>query len=103
MTNQEKDQVELETVERDQWIKRVEALERLERNDDFKMLILEGYLRDKVLESVSLLGIPEIKKQGHRPDVMEDLIACSNLQYYLAMVKNLGSVAKEDRDEGEAN
>ena len=59
-----------------------EALNRLRKNQDFKTLILEGYLKQKVLDSVSLLAVPQIKKAGDRPEVLEDLVAASNLQYF---------------------
>ena len=69
-------------------IKIGEALKRLQDNDDFKTLILEGYLKEKALASVSLLSVPQIKESGKRPDVIEDLVASSNLSYFLTMVEN---------------
>lgn len=87
---------ELETVEVEALIEQYESLQRLKNNEDFKKVILEGYLEKKVLESVSLLAVPAIKQRGQRPDVMEDLVSISNLKYYLQMIEQLGSVAKED-------
>ena len=69
-------------------VKMGQALSRLSSNEDFKTLIIEGYLKDKVLASVSLLSVPQIKSQGQRPDIMEDLVASSNLSYFLQMVEN---------------
>jgi len=64
-----------------------EAWKRLQRNGDFKKVITEGFLQEKVLASVSLLAVPQIKDKGHRPGVIEDLIAASNLKYYLQMIE----------------
>lgn len=64
-----------------------EALKELKQNPHFKLLILEGYLGQKVLASVSLLAVPQIKDKGARPGVMEDLISASNLQYFFQMVE----------------
>lgn len=80
-------------------IKLSEALERLENNPDFKLVIIDGYLNSKALDSVSLLARPEIKKRGERADIMEDLVAISNFQYYLWMIKELGGVAKQNLTE----
>jgi len=69
-------------------VKLGEALRNLRKNNDFKVLIEEGYLKDKALASVSLLAVPQIKSKGLRPDIMEDLVSASNLQYFLEMVEN---------------
>jgi hypothetical protein len=88
--------VELETVEAAYWAEQLSALERLEKNPDFKKIILDGYLKEKVLDSVSLLSHPDVKKRGERPDIMEDLVASSNLQYFFFMIKQLGGGARQD-------
>ena len=69
-------------------IKMGQFLNTLKDREDFRTLIIEGYLKDKVLASVSLLAVPQIKSQGLRPDIMEDLVAASNLSYFLQMVEN---------------
>lgn len=89
-------EVESETAELNHAIQLGEALERLENNEDFKFLILESYLEEKALSSVSLLSIPQIKAENKRGDVMEDLVAISNLKYYFRMVKAFHNSAKED-------
>ena len=94
--------VELETIEVLEDVEMYEALERLEKNPDFQKVIKEGYLKKSVLDSVSLLAHPSIKQQGQRPDVMEDLVAASNLNFYLLMLKNKGQAALADLDEDDA-
>lgn len=97
VTNQE--EMQLETVETQQWVSRMEALERLEKNPDFINVIMEGYIRDRSLNGVSMLANESVKRQGQRPDVMEMLVAVSTLQDYFKMLKNLGAIAKDDMDE----
>ena len=94
---------ELETAERQYWVEASEALERLEKNPDFKKVILDGYLEQKVLDSVSLLAHPAIKQRGERADVMEDLVAASNLKYYMGMIKNMGAITKDEILDEEMN
>lgn len=78
---------ELETVSMDHAIMMGEAYKRLSRNADFKKIIVEGFLKEKVLASVSLLAVPQIKDKGLRPNIMEDIVAASNLQYFLLQVE----------------
>lgn len=87
MSNQE--QVELETINTEHNLLMGEALDRLRKNPDFKTVIENGYLKEKVLASVSLLAVPQISDQGRRPGVMEDLISASNLQYFFIVIDNL--------------
>lgn len=76
------------TEEVEQALKLGEALQRLERNEDFKTLILDHYLNQSILNSVSLLGVPQIRDKGIRPNIMEDLVSASNLQYFFQMVRS---------------
>lgn len=106
------EQEELLSIEQatDHNIKMGEALNRLHKNEDFQTLIVEGYLKDKVQASVSLLAVPQIKQSGGRPDIMEDLVAASNLSYFFIMVENAYEAAVDpiltdqelsDREEAE--
>ena len=76
-----------------------QALERLEQNPDFKKVILDGYFKDKAVNGVSLLATNYIKKNGLRTDVMESLIAISQLQDYFITIKQLGAEVPEEDDE----
>ena len=91
MSNPELEQAKSQNAEHD--IVMGEALERLEGNADFKTVIMNGYLEGKVLASVSLLAVPQIKAEGRRGDLMEDLVAASNLKYFLQMVRMSYSAA----------
>lgn len=98
MTNQSTE-TELATVELNEAINLGEAYERLSKNPDFKKVIIDGYMRQKALDSVSLLGDPHLKQQGRRPDIMEDLVSISNLGYYFKMISMFYEAAKQDLNE----
>ena len=83
------------------WVELAEALERLERNDDFKKVILEGYFKEKSVMGVSLLATDYVKKSGLRTDVMEGLIAISALQDHFQTIKAMGRPAEYDESEEE--
>jgi len=65
-----------------------QALNRLQSNPDFQAVIMNGYLKEKVLASVSMLAVPQVKQRGERPDIMEDLVASSNLKFYFKMIED---------------
>ena len=93
---------DLMTVETQYWADKLAALQRLEKNEDFNNLILTGYLKDKAVNGVSMLAAPHVKRNGFRPDVMESLVAISQLENYFMTVKNLcAAPADEDTEEGE--
>ena len=79
-------QIELETVDTTHHLLMGEALNRLRKNEDFKHVITNGYLGDKVMASFSLLAVPQEKASGNRPNIFEDMIAASNLLYFFKMV-----------------
>lgn len=88
MSNPEQEELELEAIQIEEYLHMGEALLRLEKNPDFMLVITEGYLKQKALNSMSMLAVPAIKKRGERPELMEDLISISNLNYHFAMIKN---------------
>jgi hypothetical protein len=104
MSNPEKNEAELMTASLEHAIDMGEAWLRLQRNGDFKKIIVDGYLKEKVLASHSLLAVPQIKAQGHRQDVIEDLIASSNLKYFFQVIEHEYEGAKNPilSDEEEA-
>lgn len=87
---------ELMSIEINYWLDQAQALERLQQNADFKLVIEEGYFKDRVLDGVSLLATDYVKKSGTRPDIMENLVAISRLQDHFAMIKNMGASAAVD-------
>lgn len=97
----ENEQIELETVEAQYWFDQKEALDRLRRNPDFQLVIENGYFKDRAVEGVSLLGTEYIKQSGKRPELMEILVAISNLQQHFLMIDNLGTIPEEDEFEDE--
>lgn len=90
---------EMLQIENQYWMDMALALERLEKNPDFKMVVLEGYFKDKAINGVSLLATDYIKQNGFRSDVMEQLIAISQLEDYFATIKSLGTAPVEDDSE----
>ena len=92
---------EILRVENEYWVGMYEALERLNENADFKTVILEGYFRDKAVNGVSMLANDHVIRNGLRTQVMENLIAISQLQDYFIMIENLGAAPRDDSEDEE--
>lgn len=80
------------------WVTMAESLERLERNDDFKRVILDGYFKDRAIDGVSLLAHDDTKRRNARMDVYESLIAVSQLQDHFRTIKALGAMMVQDAE-----
>jgi len=100
---EEQDQVELETIETEHHITMGEDLAWLKNNSQFQRVITNGYLKDKALDSVSMLADPGVIRRGERSAIMEDLVAGSNLGYFFMMVEYnyAGALNSEIVDEEE--
>ena len=103
MSNQNQAELELtaeELKEYNYYVGMKQALERLENNPDFQKVILEGYFKDKAVNGVSMLASGYIKKNGLRADIMESLVAISQLQDYFITVKQLGAEDDSEDEDG---
>lgn len=89
---------EILRVENTYWAEMAQALERLESNEDFKKVILDGYFKDKAINGVSLLATDHVKRGGFRGDIMEQLVAISQLEDYFITIKSLGVEPTELED-----
>ena len=90
---------ELYRIENDYWVNLAKDLESLEGDKRFQNVIMNGYFKDKAVNGVSMLAADQIVRNGLRPDVMEQLIAISQLQDYFMTIKNLGTVPEEDTED----
>lgn len=83
-------------------IKLNEALERLQKNRDFKAVFTESYFKDFANNLVIQRAMPEMRS---RPEMIEantrKLDAISEVQHYLRGVAAIGSNAKELLPESE--
>ena len=68
--------------------------ENTEAGKAFKILVLDGYLKDKAVEYTSLLAEPSMK--SHRGDIFESIVAVSHLEQYLKMIDILGAPTDEE-------
>lgn len=75
------------------------SLTRLKDNPDFKKLILEGYFKDFAVNQTSMLATDYVRNTGKRPEVMERLVAISNLQDWFITIEQLGTIPQDEDEE----
>lgn len=83
-------------------IKLYDALERLSSNEDFKVLIEEGFMKTFALNQVGLLAHPGTVKtmdEGSRNRLQDNLLAVSVLENFLITIEILGERAKAQAQE----
>lgn len=97
MSNLTPEDMKIYEEENTYWAGMAEALENLERNPDFKKLVLEGYFKDFAVNQTSMLATDYVRRNGTRPEIMERLVAISNLQDYFMSVKQLAGTFAEDQ------
>jgi hypothetical protein len=97
------DNEELEKIEIQYWVDMQEALTRLQAGnpepDDFKKVILEGYFKDFAINQTSMLAHDYTRQTGARAEIMERLVAISNLQDYFMTIQQLGTSVPEEDEE----
>lgn len=94
-------ETDLELAERGAFIKKYEALELLMDENTpggkaFKVLVTEGYLKEKAVEYTSMLATEHVRQAGVRGAIMEELVAISAFEQYLLDVQALGAPINED-------
>ena len=95
----EQDELNNFIMNKDLAIKLFEALERLDKNSDFQLLIEEGFFTKYVKNQMSLLKAEG--NEGNRGVSIENLAGVSVLKNYLVMVENIGKRFKEESEEAQ--
>lgn len=75
-------------------IKRMQCLDRLEKNPDFKELITDGFLKDHAIRQVMLKASPQFKDPECQKDFDNQIGAIGHFQQYLYAVRNMGCNAE---------
>jgi hypothetical protein len=90
---------ELELAERAYAEEMYKNLMELYEDKRFQKVILEGYLKDKAVDQVSLLATPYVRHNNLRGAIMEELVAISALEGYFKNIETLGAPVEEDGED----
>jgi hypothetical protein len=86
-------------VENNYWYNLHLALARLEENKDFQLVVEEAYFKDRAVNGVSMLANDNVKRNGFRGDIMEEMVAISHFRHFLLNIHSLGAPAPLDDEE----
>lgn len=79
-----------------------DALQRLQKNTDFKTVIEQGYLTDEALRLVGLLADPNMQEDSKQASVHTQLSAISNLRAYFRISVQLAAMAEYQQTNDES-
>ena len=82
-------------------IKILEALERLEKNKDYLIIIGKGYLETEALRLIKLRADPNMQSEHSQKMLMKDIDGVGSLQGYLIQIKRDADVAKKSLERSE--
>ena len=79
------------------------ALERLESNRDFKLVVAEGYLKDEAVRLVHLKADPAMQTAERQATILQSINAVGGLlQYFHTVSRNAALAARSiEADEAE--
>lgn len=78
------------------------ALERLESNKDFKLLITDGYLKDEAVRLVHLKGDPNMQNPEKQASINNQINSISSLVQYFRTVSQVAAMATTAIEQAEA-
>lgn len=78
------------------------TLERLRQNQDFKKLVLQGYLTDEAVRLVHLKADPNLQSSEKQAAVVRDIDAIGAFKMYLETIAFLGRDAERSIADAEA-
>ena len=93
MSQNDIQEIEVSIEEAKKIAKRAERVRRLEKNADFKALILDGYFTEEAARLVHLATDHQVIQGGHLEFVMNDLKGIGALKRYLTAALQLGDIA----------
>jgi len=75
------------------------ALERLKKNPDFKVVFETHLFTNEVIRLHSLLAHPDSAIVSSRDNIISDLDALSNIKFSLQIITQIGSTTKDQLEE----
>lgn len=94
MQNNDLKRIEIDIKEAEKNIERMEALNRLRANKDFKALIEEGYLGDEASRVVLAKAEPGLQNEDSQKYLDNMIIAIGYFRQYLNKIYQFGNQSK---------
>jgi hypothetical protein len=82
-------------------VARGQALERLQKHPDYKLIIGDGYLNTEAVRLVLLKGDMNMQKPDRQADIAADIDAVGRFNAYLDRISRMSALAAESIREDE--
>lgn len=80
-------------------LKRLEALNRLRNNKDFKDIVMEGYFKEEAIRLVHLKSDPASQTNDKQTAILRDIDAIGTLASYFNTIVIIGDRAQKSIEE----
>lgn len=94
-------EIELQMKDAEEMIELEKALERLDKNRDFKRLIRQGYLTNEAVRLVQLKGAPGCQDPKTQAAILRDIDGIGSLLCFFHKVHHEADVARRVIEAGE--
>lgn len=101
MSEQQIAEIEVSIEEAKEVVELGKALDRLTNNQDFKLIIREGYLRDEAVRLVHLKGDPNMQGESQQRNIDRDIMGIGSLLSYFRKIQYMSAQANSLIAEGE--
>lgn len=101
MSQSDIEEIEVTIDEAKKIAKRAERVRRLEKNADFRALVLEGYFTEEAARLAHLVTDPQVIQGGHLEFVQNDLKGIGAFKRYLTATLQLGDIAAQTISDAE--
>jgi hypothetical protein len=87
-------EIELSIKEANDLVKAANALDRLRKNRDFKLLIEDGYFKDEAVRLVGLKADPGVQQPEKQTKIIREIDAIGSFRNYLSTIYQRASWAE---------
>lgn len=102
MTNTAVDEIQVDIDEAKEVVAEAEALERLEKNPDFRKIITKGLFEDEAARLVSLKAAPQMQSEQQQRVVMGAIEMIGGLQHYFNKIRIIAGQVQMAIEQSEA-
>lgn len=95
------EQLEVEIDEAKKQIELLHAVQRLQKNKDFKKVFMDGYFKDTAAHLVLLKALPEMQTKEHQESIITRIDAIGHLREHIRSIYQMGNMAKASMDDKE--
>lgn len=99
--DQQFEEIEVNIREARKMVELGNALQRLEKNRDFKRVFIEGYLREEAVRLVHLRGNPNMQTEDMQTAIIQQMDGINGILHYCNKLRHQSYLAEKAIEDGE--